>query len=321
MPIKVVTLRCNSKNLIVMVDILLKRYLWLIDTLRNKGEMTYEELADAWERASSNDEHSTLSKRTLYNHCQAALKHFGIEITCRRGRGLNLYYIANPEELEGNGLNSWLIENFSLSSILAENSDIADKILLEDIPSGRKYLSSVLSALKNGKTLLMSYRNFVGKGFTDKEIEPLCVKLFKRRWYVLVNVPEWNAMRILSLDRVTDLSTTDNSYEYPKDFSPEKFFAPYFGIICLTDDKPEDITLRAYRELPGYLNSLPLHHSQRIVEETPDQTDYILHVAPTFEFIQEILLHRDQLEVLSPQSLRDSVSNLISNMQNLYNNA
>mgnify|MGYP002771943051 FL=1 len=111
-----------------MVDILLKRYLWLIDTLRNKGEVTYEELADAWERSSANDEHSSLSKRTLYNHCQAALKHFGIEISCRRGRNLKFYYIANPEALDGRGLNSWLIENFSLNSLLAENSEIAEKI-------------------------------------------------------------------------------------------------------------------------------------------------------------------------------------------------
>lgn len=304
-----------------MVDILLKRYLWLIDTLHNKGEMSYEDLADAWDNASANDEHSSLSKRTLYNHCQAALKHFGIEITCRRGRGLNLYYIANPEELEGKGLNSWLIENFSLSSILAENSDIADKILLEDIPSGRKHLSTVLSALRTEKTMLMSYRNFVGRGFTGVEVEPLCVKLFKRRWYVLVKVPAWNAMRILSLDRVTEFSLTDNGYEYPNDFSAEEFFAPYFGIICLTDENPEDITLRAYRELPGYLNSLPLHHSQRIVEQTKSHTDYHLHLAPTFEFIQEILLHRDQLEVIAPKSLRTKVSDLIANMKNLYQNA
>ena len=283
--------------------------------------MTYEELADAWDTASANDEHSSLSKRTLYNHCQAALKHFGIEITCRRGRNLNLYYIANPEELEGKGLNSWLIENFSLSSILAENSDIADKIILEDIPSGREHLSTVLSALKNEKTMLMSYRNFVGRGFADVEVEPLCVKLFKRRWYVLVKVPAWNAMRILSLDRVTELSLTDNIYKYPKCFSAEEFFAPYFGIICLTDEKPEDITLRAYRELPGYLNSLPLHSSQRIIEAKDDHTDYMLHVAPTFEFIQEILLHRDQLEVIAPGHLRTQVSNIINEMHNLYRHA
>ncbi len=304
-----------------MVDILIKRYLWLIDTLRNKGEMTYEELSDAWDNAPANDLHSSLSKRTLYNHCQAVLKHFGIEITCRRGRGLNLYYIVNPEDLEGNGLNTWLIENFSLNSILAENSEIADKILLEDIPSGREHLATVLSALRTEKTMLMSYRSFVGRGFAAVEVEPLCVKLFKRRWYVLVNVPAWNAMRILSLDRVTELHLTGNSYEYPDGFSPEEFFAPYFGIICGTGEKPEDITLRAYRELPGYLNSLPMHHSQRVIEQTENHTDYQLHVAPTFEFIQEILLHGDQLEVIAPQGLRTKVSDLTTNMQNLYRNA
>ena len=49
-----------------MVDILLKRYLWLIDTLRSRGEMTYEEISSAWDRSAVNDNASTLSKRTLY---------------------------------------------------------------------------------------------------------------------------------------------------------------------------------------------------------------------------------------------------------------
>ena len=71
-----------------MVEILLKRYLWLIDTLKRGGEMTYDEIADKWERSSVNDNGTTLSKRTFYNHCQAIARHFGIDIECRRGRGL-----------------------------------------------------------------------------------------------------------------------------------------------------------------------------------------------------------------------------------------
>lgn len=47
-----------------MVDILLKRYLWLVQTLRERGKLTYEELASAWERSGMNDEHSSLSQRT-----------------------------------------------------------------------------------------------------------------------------------------------------------------------------------------------------------------------------------------------------------------
>ena len=70
-----------------MVELLLKRYLWLIDTLKRGGEMTYDEIAAQWSKSSVNDNGSELSKRTFYNYCQAVARHFGIDIECRRGRG------------------------------------------------------------------------------------------------------------------------------------------------------------------------------------------------------------------------------------------
>ena len=67
-----------------MVELLLKRYLWLIDTLKRNGEMTFEEISDKWESSSINDNGTVLTKRTFYNHCQAVARHFGIDIECRR---------------------------------------------------------------------------------------------------------------------------------------------------------------------------------------------------------------------------------------------
>ena len=87
-----------------MVELLLKRYLWLIDTLKRGGEMTFDEISAKWDKSSVNDNQSELTKRTFYNHCQAVARHFGIDIECRRGRGLNLYYITNPEAIEENSL-------------------------------------------------------------------------------------------------------------------------------------------------------------------------------------------------------------------------
>lgn len=303
-----------------MVDILLKRYLWLIDTLRNKGEMTYDDIAASWERSAANDDGTSLSKRTLYNHCQAILKHFGIEISCRRGRGLNLYYIVNPEELTGNSINSWLVENYSLSTLLEENSGIADKILLEDIPSGRQYLVVVLKSLRESWVLRISYRNFSGRGYDGIDVEPLCVKLFKRRWYMLVRMVSNGYLRIFSLDRVQKMEMTERHFVYPEDFSAQTFFEPYFGISALSGETPQQIIFRAYAELPGYLQSLPMHHSQKILSRNDSYTEFSLKVAPTFEFIQEILLHREQIEIVSPANLRDKIKGIINDIRHRYNN-
>lgn len=167
-----------------MVELLLKRYLWLIDTLKRGGEMTFDEISAKWDKSSVNDNQSELTKRTFYNHCQAITRHFGIDIECRRGRGLNLYYITNPEAIEENTLTKWALDSFSLGELLLGNASISEKILLEDIPSGREWLEPVLQALQQNLMVEITYENFVGVKFMGI-VCPLCVKLFKRRWYVL----------------------------------------------------------------------------------------------------------------------------------------
>ncbi len=299
-----------------MVELLLKRYLWLIDTLKSGDEMTFDEIASRWEKSSINDNGSVLSKRTFYNHCQAVSRHFGIDIECRRGRGLNFYRIVNPEAIEENSLTKWSLDSFSLGQLLLGNSKIADKILLEDVPSGREWLDSVLKALQENRKLHISYSNFVGVTFSGV-IEPLCVKLFKRRWYILASNAS-KKYRIYSLDRVCSLQILDECFSYPKDFTPAEYFRDVFGIISGVEGKVEDIVIRTYAELPGYLRSLPMHHSQREINSNDEFTDFSLRLRPTFDFIQELLLHRDQLEVLRPKSLRDEMERIIRNMLNHY---
>lgn len=299
-----------------MVELLLKRYLWLIDTLKRNGELTFEEISDKWEVSSVNDNGSVLTKRTFYNHCQAIARHFGIDIECRRGRGLNRYRIVNPQVIEENSLNKWALDSFSFGELLLGNTDIADKILLEDIPSGSEWLEPILTALQQNREIELTYENFVGIKFSGT-VKPLCVKLFKRRWYVLTQLPD-KRKRIFSLDRIQALEVTDNNFNYPSDFIPTDYFHDVFGIIAGTERKIENIVIRTYAELPAYLRSLPMHHSQRELKSIDAYTDFSLKLIPTFDFIQELLLHREQLEVLQPQSLRNEMSELISKMKSLY---
>lgn len=299
-----------------MVELLLKRYLWLIDTLKRNEEMTFEEISDKWDTSSVNDNGSALTKRTFYNHCQAVARHFGIDIECRRGRGLNLYRITNPETIEENSLTKWAIDSFSLGELLLGNAAISEKILLEDIPSGRKWLELILQALQQNIETEVQYENFAGARYSGV-VKPLCIKLFKRRWYMLSLLDDGN-MRIFALDRIKNISLTGTSFIYPKDFTPTDYFRDVFGIIAGIKQKTENVVIRAYAELPGYLRSLPIHHSQCELQTEDGHTDFALRLVPTFDFIQELLLHRDQLEVLSPMTLREEITAIITNMGRRY---
>ena len=299
-----------------MVEQLLKRYMWLIDSLRNGERLTYEEISDKWNNSSVNDAHVDLTKRTFYNHCKAIEREFGIYIECQRGRGLNRYFISNPEALEDNSLVKWTVDNFSIGEILMDNRTISDKILLEDVPSGYQWLEVILRALKQNLEMELFYENFVGKKFSGI-MRPLCVKLFKRRWYVLADIAE-DKKRIFSLDRIKNLKLTQRKFEYPKDFDAKEYFRDIFGATAVVERKVEDIIIRTYQELPNYLRSLPMHHSQKEIQASAQYTDFSLRLVPTFDFIQELLLHRDQLEVISPESLRKDIKEIITKMKNLY---
>ena len=137
--------------------------MWLIDTLRNGERLTYEEISDKWDNSAVTDAHVDLTKRTFYNHCKAIEREFGIYIECQRGRGLNRYFISNPEALEDNSLIKWTVDNFSIGETLMDNRSISDKILLEDIPSGYQWLNMILRALKQNLEMELKYENFVGK--------------------------------------------------------------------------------------------------------------------------------------------------------------
>lgn len=295
-----------------MADLLFKRYLWLINTLRRGEEMTFREIADKWEKSSLNDLHSILSKRTFYNHCQAIACHFGIDIECRRGR--NVYYIANAEEIEEMSLAKWLTEN--LTSHKLDNLAMSEKILLEDVPSSRQWLDTTIDALHKNLELDVVYENYVDQSFSGR-IKPLCVKLFKRRWYLLAESQK-GCRTILAFDRITELHLTSRHFNYPCDFSPGDYFHDTYGIVDGTSLLPTEIIIRAYENLPQYLRSLPIHQSQRELDSRENYTDFALRLAPSFNFLQELMLHCDKLEVIAPQSLRDEIAGLLTKMKSHY---
>ncbi|MBQ6723427.1 MAG: WYL domain-containing protein, partial [Paludibacteraceae bacterium] len=50
----------------------------------------------------------------------------------------------------------------------------------------------------------------------------------------------------------------------------------------------------------------------------PEYSDFQFHLAPNFEFMQEILGRGDEAEVLSPQPLRDKFADIIANLHAKY---
>lgn len=307
-----------------MGNLLIQRYLWLINLMHNSLDqgLTLKAINAAWERSSLYKDcgECELSRRTFINHCNAIDTIWGIKIECTAA-GANSRYkikIGNETDLEQN--TKWLLNSIATEELIAQSKDISDKIILEKSNTDFKYLNTITTALRNNSILHIDYHSFhIGsEKQTGLLVEPLCLKMFKHRWYMLCKRCSDKAYRIYALDRIHKCALTSEYFVYPENFSPKKFFDSYYGIS--TDGYGEEcrVVLKAYKELPKYFKSQPIHHTQDILKETPEYTIFEYQMIPTFDFVQEIFLHAEQLEVLEPTYLRQLVKEKSDRLASLY---
>ena len=281
------------------------RYVWLIDVISRYGHISKRDIDDLWCSSSLNENHEKgIPERTFHNHREAILDTFGIEIGFDRGRG---YYIVNSDDLDGDGIRSWLLESVSLSNLLRESADMRSRILFEKVPSSSKWLSVIVYAMRDGKALEMTYQSFKCTEPTTFETHPYCLKIFRQRWYMLARTVGKEELRIYSLDRIIDIKVLDKALELPAGFDAADFFSDYFGIIIGHNVQPSIMEIKAMAEQAKYLETLPLHPSQTVVETTPDYTVFRYCLVPTFDLKQEILSRGSTLEVLSPDWFRKEI--------------
>ncbi len=299
-----------------MAKDLFNRYTWLVDTIYRAKRITFEEINERWRRTDMS-EGEDLPLRTFHNHRKAIEEMFDINIECSKRGGYH-YYIENPDEVEQGGVRSWLLNTFAVNNLLNESRHLKRHILFEENPSGREFLTSIIEAIRDLTTLEITYQGYNRNKPYTFEFCPYCVKVFRQRWYAVGLSLYYNEIRTYALDRIHSLSFGEHHYDIPDDFDPQEYFTNCFGITVDPDTEAQSITIRATGNVGKYLKALPLHHSQKVTDEGDDYTVFSYFVSPTLDFRQELFSRMSDIEVLSPQWLRQQMMLDVKRMQEVY---
>jgi hypothetical protein len=311
----------------------LRRHIWILSKLyENPKGLTYKEFAYEWERTELNSLKTNLPKRTFADCLRAIEEAFDIEISSDARNGYR-YRIVNREWLEKDNVKDWLLSAFAVNGLLQDSKGLRDRVMYEEIPSGNEYLLKILGAMKKDNVIRISYQDFYDTAPHEIDLEPYCVRVFRQRWYVIGvmrNIPDWEEasemtnqgnIRRYALDRIKYLEVTDETFKMPVHFSAESYFANAFGIIVEPEKyKVERIRLKVtdINHRRQYIRSLPLHDSQREVERYDDYSIFELQVMPAYDFIQQILAMSNEVEVLSPENVREEIARWVKEIAKLY---
>lgn len=181
--------------------------------------------------------------------------------------------------------------------------------------AGQQYLNTLISSIDQKHEIGFSYQKF-GESKTKRySVNPYLLREYRNRWYLIAFEQERDEFLTFGLDRMSDLKEGPR-FELDSTFDPDQFFKYSIG-ITQRDSIPKKVVLRTTAKQGQYLESQPLHHSQKI-EYDGETCNVELEVLITYELIHYILSCGKDVEVISPKKLRQIIVEEIKQLTALY---
>lgn len=218
---------------------------------------------------------------------------------------------------------SLLYKSISSAVILqiAENSTIYENHILTDHSNlkGSEYLNSILSAIGHNKIIQFQYKKQY-KNSSTRKIIPQFLKEYENRWYLIGNdITRANEIRTFALDRISEFKIL-NKVKYNNIDVKEKF-KNTIGVNTSQIQKckmPVCIRFKANSHQKEYIKTLPLHFSQKLLDEDENFAIFQIDVYPNYELKQQFFKNSPFIEILEPKWLRKEFKEDVEWLLSLY---
>ena len=180
---------------------------------------------------------------------------------------------------------------------------------------GLRYLSAFINCIIKRQPITIDYHPF-GKDMTQWTVHPYYLKQYNNRWFLLGYNSEFEDLSIIALDRVEGFELSNVTFKRNLDFDFDTYFKDIIGVSIEKGKEVKCVRLKFSKNRLPYVTSKPIHHSQRV--ENEEEGIVTLDVIPNKELISELMWFRDDVEVLSPDSVREEMKEKITKMYQKY---
>lgn len=175
---------------------------------------------------------------------------------------------------------------------------------------GIEFFSELFDAIVKKEVVTIHYHRF-GKPFRSRIIHPYQLRQYNNRWF-LIGLEERLLPRIplaiVPLDRIDSFRVRENDvYQEYTGMDFDEYFYDIVGVSLNPEGHKTKVVILSRYPAANYIETKPLHPSQRILEKGVDGVKFQWDVIPNYELETQLLAYADQCEVLEPQSLRDSL--------------
>ena len=266
------------------------------------------------------------SKSSLTRYLKEISEEYGIYVTyCHDHRG---YFINTPLNEDITDIKAFiqLLERRErmefVNSTFTNLHDVGRYVRLEKNNQfkGTEHLTLLWEALRAQRVISFEYGAFDNTETTKetRTVEPGLLFEYKNRFYLDAWDLGKNQIRTFGLDRMSEVALTNQTVKKTRHDLYQNLRQHVIGVNCPPASLPQRVLLRLTTHQAKYLNSLPLHHSQRQLTATATHVDFELNVVINIELQIEILGMGEAVEVLEPVELREVIANRAKSTQEKY---
>jgi predicted DNA-binding transcriptional regulator YafY len=184
---------------------------------------------------------------------------------------------------------------------------------------GIGHFQTLLGAILNKQPLSISYKPF-GKPERSMNIHPYYLKQYNDRWFLVAHTEGFDDLSVLAIDRIDSIKTLRIPF-IESEVDMENYFEDSVGVTVFPDRPIEEVRLRVNAKRYPYIATKPIHWSQTELkdEATEEYRIVRLKVRINNELETMILSYGEDVEVLAPESLRQTIGEKIKKLARKYN--
>lgn len=177
---------------------------------------------------------------------------------------------------------------------------------------GLEFLNPLYQFTSNKQCLDITYKGFSSARENIFIISPYYLKQYNNRWFLFGHNHKVEKIQNLALDRIVEVKVSKTEFEKSSiDFN--EYFEDIIGVSNELEKEPVRVIIELSDSILPYIKSKPLHGSQKIKEKILE-----INVKLNYELESLILSYGDNMKVISPQLLIDSLQSKINKLYSFY---
>ncbi|MDH6343801.1 putative DNA-binding transcriptional regulator YafY [Parabacteroides sp. PFB2-12] len=171
---------------------------------------------------------------------------------------------------------------------------------------GLGFFTEVFNAIVNRQVLKIIYRKF-GSDSSEKVFHPYFLKQYNNRWFLFglcEQLKERASLTNLALDRIERIESQHIPYIDNDHIDFDDYFDDVIGVTVYAKET-ERVLLEIDNVLFPYIETKPLHGSQKIKTRDPLTTTIELNLIINYELENLLLGYIDKIRIVAPDHFRE----------------